>query len=454
MLDCFAAKETKQVIPILLIPQNEFASWLKKQNQFVKKWIESSGFRGEVGHVRLLPDATGKVVQVICCVDDKKNFWSVGSLPFLLPEGTYSLKENDPHFFIAWGLGAYQFTRYKKPSRKPAKLILNPSQQKHVENMVEATYLVRDLINIPTEEMGPSEFAAAAIKFSKQLKMKAKQIIGNDLLKKNYPSIHIVGRASDDAPRLIDLRWGNKKHPRVTLVGKGVCFDTGGLDIKPASGMLTMKKDMAGAAHVLGLAQMIIKAKLPVQLRVLIPVVENSISGNAYRPGDVFRTRKGLTVEVGNTDAEGRVILADALTEAVSEKPDLLIDITTMTGAARIAVGTDISAMFCNQDKLAEDIFRHGNQEKDYVWRLPLFAPYRDSLNSPIADINNSSADGGYAGAITGALFLKEFVPDEIPWVHFDMMAWNVKSRPGRPVGGEAMAIRGLFGYLKARFLI
>jgi leucyl aminopeptidase len=249
----------------------------------------------------------------------------------------------------------------------------------------------------------------------------------------------------------LDLRWGNKKHPRITLVGTGVCFDTGGLDIKPSSAMLLMKKDMAGAAHVLGLARMIMQARLPVCLRVLIPAVENSISGNAYRPGDVIKSRKGMTIEIGNTDAEGRVVLADALTEAVDEKPDLLIDITTLTGAARVALGTELPALFANQDEVADEILKHAKKQSDPIWRLPLFALYRDSLNSPIADINNNSTDA-YGGAITAALFLKEFVPDEIPWLHFDMMAWNLKARPGRPQGGEAMALRALFSYLTATF--
>ena len=250
---------------------------------------------------------------------------------------------------------------------------------------------------------------------------------------------------------MIDLRWGNKKHPKITLVGKGVCFDTGGLDIKPSSAMLLMKKDMAGGAHALGLARMIMQAKLPVCLRVLVPAVENAISGNAFRPGDVINSRKGLTVEIGNTDAEGRLVLADALTEAVSEKPELIIDLSTLTGAARIAVGTEISALFSNNDDVAHDVIKHATRQNDPIWRLPLFASYRDSLNSSIADINNAGSDS-YAGAITAALFLKEFVTDNTPWLHFDMMAWNLKSRAGRPQGGEAMALRALFSYLSERF--
>jgi len=299
--------------------------------------------------------------------------------------------------------------------------------------------------------MGPSEFAGVTKALAKEHKAHYTEIVGEHLLKENYASIYTVGRASDDPPRLVDLRWGSPSHPKVTLVGKGVCFDSGGLDIKPASYMQLMKKDMAGGAHVLGLARMIMQAQLPICLRVLVPVVENVISGNAYRPGDVIKSRKGLTIEVGNTDAEGRVILADALAEAVSEKPDLLIDITTLTGAARVALGTELPAVFSNNDVLVSEVIKHGEKTNDLMWRLPLFALYRDYINSSIADINNNSSEP-YAGAITAALFLKEFVPDEIPWLHFDMMAWNIKNRAGRPVGAEAMCLRALFSYLQTRY--
>jgi leucyl aminopeptidase len=299
--------------------------------------------------------------------------------------------------------------------------------------------------------MGPTEFAAAAEKLASQYGAQFSQIVGEELLAQNYASIYTVGRASDDAPRLLDLRWGNAAHPKLILVGKGVCFDSGGLDIKPSSYMLLMKKDMAGGAHVLGLARMIMQAKLPINLRVLIPVVENVISGNAYRPGDIITSRKGLTIEVGNTDAEGRVILADALTEAVNDKPDLLIDISTLTGAARVALGTELPAIFSNNDVIVNKLIETGEKEQDVMWRLPLFGLYREYLTSQIADINNNSSES-YGGAITAALFLKEFVPDDVPWLHFDMMAWNLRTRPGRPQGGEAMALRALFAYLREKF--
>jgi leucyl aminopeptidase len=452
MLPCFTTKQTKNAIPIQLVPKNHFAEWLKKQNIFVQQWLTSSQFRSEPGCISLIPDSSGKLQFVLCCISDMKNLWGVGHLPLTLPQGAYYLDLSDDsyhrNFAIAWGLGSYQFDQYKKPLRQPAQLFLpkNISPQ-DINQTTESIYLVRDLINMPTDDLGPSEFAKKIMGLSKTFKAKTQKVVGKNLLVQNFPLIYAVGRASDDEPQLIDLHWGNKKHPKVTLIGKGVCFDTGGLDIKPSSAMLLMKKDMGGAAHVLGLAQMIMAAQLPIHLRVLIPLVENSVSGNAYRPGDIIKSRKGITVEIGNTDAEGRLVLADALALAVEEKPDLIIDIATLTGAARIALGTDLPALFSNQDNVAHDIVKCGIQELDPVWHMPLFTAYRDSLNSPFADINNAGADS-YGGAITAALFLKEFVPDDIPWVHLDLMAWNLKPRPGRPQGGEAMAIRALFKYL------
>jgi leucyl aminopeptidase len=453
MLSCFTQTPADQCIPVTLLTTTDFPAWLDKQDAMVKTWLKSINFRAENGSMSVIPGANGQISRAVLCTNGTSNFWSAGSLPTSLPEGVYTLESNNRDSdAIAWGLGAYQFSRYKTFSKKPAQLSLaNTSDPEAIQNIVESIYLVRDLVNTPTDDMGPSELAAAAATLAKDYSAKITQIIGDDLLKQNYAAIHTVGRASDDAPRLIDMRWGSEKHPKVTLVGKGVCFDTGGLDIKPSSGMLLMKKDMAGSAHALGLARMIMQAQLPIQLRVLIPAVENAIAGNAYRPGDVIKSRKGITIEIGNTDAEGRVILADALTEAVSEKPDLLIDLSTLTGAARVAVGTEISALFTNSDSLAAAISQHADKTTDPVWRLPLYAPYRESLNSTIADINNNASDS-YAGAITAALFLKEFVPDTIPWMHFDMMAWNVKARPGRPVGGEAMALRALFSYLSATY--
>lgn len=452
MLNCFVTEAPKQLIPIHVVTPKTYFDWLAKQSGVTKEWLLSTQFRPEAGCIRTIPDAKGKVALVICCVNDVEILWGVGGLPFILPEGQYQF-DNADHFYkqyaIAWGLGAYQFTRYKKPTRAPAQLYVSEKNLPHVSNIVEAIYQVRDWTNTPTDDMGPTEFADVTKKLAKEFDAKFTQIIGEDLLKQNYASIYTVGRASDDEPRLLDLRWGKTSHPKVTLVGKGVCFDSGGLDIKPSAYMLLMKKDMAGGAHVFGLARMIMKAKLPICLRVLVPVVENVISGNAYRPGDIIKSRKGLTIEVGNTDCEGRVILADALAEAASEKPELIIDITTLTGAARVALGTELPAVFSNNDKVVNEVIKHGEKVSDPMWRLPLYALYREYMNSPIADINNNTNEP-YAGAITAALFLKEFVPDEIPWLHFDMMAWNLRPRPGRPQGAEAMGLRALFSYLSA----
>lgn len=451
----FTQEKNTNAIPIIIVPADQFQSWFETQTPTLKEWLSSTQFEGEAGNVRLIPNASGKLEQVICCISEINNFWGVGNLPLTLPEGIYYFeidKKDYEQFAIGWGLGAYQFIRYKEPLRQAATLFLPPEMDSHhIKNLVESIYYVRDLINTPTDDMGPSELGQSVVDLGESLKASVKQIIGENLLKENFPTIYTVGRASDDPPRLIDLRWGNPNHPRITLVGKGVCFDSGGLDIKPSSAMILMKKDMAGAAHVLGLARMIIQAELPVCLRVLIPAVENVISGNAYRPGDIIKSRKGLTIEIGNTDAEGRVILADALTEAVSERPELLIDVTTLTGAARIALGTELPALFSNHNTVANDIVQHSERVLDPVWRLPLFSAYRESLNTPFADINNAGTDS-YGGAITAALFLKEFVPDDIPWVHFDLMAWNLKPKPGRPQGGEAMALRALFSYIKDRF--
>jgi leucyl aminopeptidase len=322
---------------------------------------------------------------------------------------------------------------------------------KTVMAMIEAHTLLRDLINTPAEDMMPEHIVAITRKIANKHKAKLQVYRDKELLKKGYPTVYAVGRASSHAPQVLDLRWGDKKHPKLTLVGKGVCFDSGGLDIKPASGMLLMKKDMGGAAHVLALASAIMHCRLPIQLRVIIPVVENAINGNAFHPSDIITTRKGLTVEVTNTDAEGRLILCDALTAACEEKTDLVIDVATLTGAARVALGTDIAAMFTAQDKLAEDLLATSKTAYEYLWRLPLHEGYRKEMESPIAHLRNAELSGG-AGAITAALFLKAFVPNEVNWVHFDIYSWNFPARPGRPEGGDSSILRTLFHYCCERF--
>lgn len=453
MLNCFS--NATNATPIIPFTEITFSQWLNDQTNFIKTWVKSLNFSAKPETYCILPAADGSLSTVLLGVKNIEDFWNFGWLPCSLPPGVYSVADiKDANLLnqisLAWGLGAYQFTRYKKNNNKTiAQLAISePKQQNQLENIITAIYKVRDLINTPTESLGPQQLADAVTETGKQYKAEIKIITGDELLKNNYPMIHAVGRASQQAPRLIDLIWGDPKNFKLTLIGKGVCFDSGGLDLKNPASMALMKKDMAGAAHVLGLAHMIMAANLPVSLRVLIPAVENAVAGNSYRPGDVLSTRKGITVEIGNTDAEGRLILADAITEAVTDKPDLLLDFATLTGAARVAVGTDITALFCNNNILAEDLLKHAEQQQDPMCRLPLYAPYRKMLDSTIADINNAST-AAYGGAITAALFLKEFVPDDIPWAHFDLMAWNLCTRPGRPEGGEAMALRAVFSYLR-----
>ena len=454
------------VITITPVLKQEFTEWVEKQTASVQNWVKTSGFVAHHGSVCLLPDQQGNLSQVFFGVTDYADFWEFGKLPITLPAGSYQFDLSIPallqgerlqHMAMAWGLGNYQFDRYKKAEERQALLLLpKPSENlifdnKHVILMVSAINWVRDLINTPTEDLGPSELGDVAVTLAHEFGAKVTQIVGDDLLKQNYPSIHAVGRASASAPRLIDLRWGNPEHPKLCLVGKGVCYDTGGLNIKVHNGMLHMKKDMAGAAHVLGLARMIMASGLPVNLRVLIPAVENSISANAYRSGDIIRSRKGLTIEVNNTDAEGRVILADALAEAMTEKPELVIDFATLTGAGRIALGPDLPALFCDHEEVSRGLIACGHKELDPVWPLPLFTPYRKFIDSKVADISNTSSSP-YGGAIAAALFLKDFVDADIPWVHFDLMAWNTRCLPGRPEGGEAMALRATFRYLQEHF--
>ncbi len=443
----------RRAIPIRPVTKREFAAWRDRQPKPLRHWIESAAFKPKPGRHLPLPGADGGLGGVLLGVEAGPDIWSYGDLPSVLPAGDYRIDapldgEAASRAALGWALGSYTFGRYKASRPAGARLVWPlAADRAAVARTATAVGLVRDLINTPAEDMGPAELAAAAGAVAKAHGARVRVIVGDALLRRNYPTIHAVGRASSRAPRLVDLRWGTRG-PRVTLVGKGVCFDSGGLDLKSAEGMSLMKKDMGGAAHVLGLGQMVMAAKLPVRLRVLIPAVENSVSGNALRPRDVIRTRKGLTVEIGNTDAEGRLILCDALAEADSERPDLLIDCATLTGAARVALGPDLPALFCNDDGLAERLLQHGRAVGDPLWRLPLHKPYRQMLESKVADLNNISA-GSFAGAITAALYLAEFVEPGTPWLHIDMMAWNPRNRPGRPEGGEATALRALYALVE-----
>tara|TARA_R110000787_G_scaffold173158_3_gene285818 strand:- start:35637 stop:37019 length:1383 start_codon:yes stop_codon:yes gene_type:complete len=443
---------------IIVVEKAEFDSWLASQPGTYKNWIEAHDFEPEDGKFLLLP-GTDEGIDAIVFVKDKDwDIWSLADLPAQLPVGLYALDAKldaaeATNLATGWSLGTYNFDRYKKNKKNYATLVLpGAADENKIDRTVKAMTLVRDLINTPAGDLGPTALEAAASQVAGEFEAEQTNIIGDDLLTYHFPMVHAVGRAAADAPRLIDITWGDKDAPKVTLVGKGVCFDSGGLDIKSAAGMLMMKKDMGGAATVLGLAYMIMAANLPVRLRVLIPAVENAISGNAFHPGDVLISRNGKTVEIGNTDAEGRLILADALSAADEESPDLLIDMATLTGAARIAVGTEIAATFTDDDALFDAIEENARREKDPVWRMPLWDEYRNLIDSKIADINNSGSGGGYAGAITAGLFLKEFVENASSWVHFDVMAYNVRSRPGRPIGGEAFAMRALFSLIEKRY--
>ena len=407
----------------------------------------------------MLPGAGGTVGGVLLALDKMgdraRNPFLPGKITQLLPAGIWRFEAPpaDPRLgALAFLLGAYRFTRYRKSEAKEVRLeVPDGVDGRELTRLVEAVFLVRDLVNTPSNDCGPAEIETAVRSVADRFGAAIRSIVGDDLLRENFPLVHAVGRASARAPRLIDLTWGDAKHPKVALVGKGVCFDTGGLDIKSDAGMLLMKKDMGGAASALGLAQMIMDAKLPVRLRLVIPAVENSISGDAFRPGDVLKSRKGLSVEIGNTDAEGRLILADALSLADEDAPDLIVDFATLTGSARVALGPELPAMFTEDEKLADEIARNAYAQSDPCWRMPMWRPYQSMLESKIADTNNV-ASGNFAGAITAALFLARFVELARSWVHFDLFAWNPATKPGRPEGGEAQTIRALYALLTVRY--
>ncbi|MEQ8832580.1 MAG: leucyl aminopeptidase family protein [Alphaproteobacteria bacterium] len=457
-MQCFVARTDDATRRLSAVAKDEFDAWMKGQPDRVRTWLDGLGFKAKAGSVTALPDADGAPNDFLLILEAANDIWSWGAASARLPAGRYTLdpapsdKDAAYRACLGWALGSYVFDRYKKREEPPRELVWPDNADRGaVMASAAAIYLTRDLVNTPASDMGPGELASAASALARDFGGACETVVGDDLLRENFPMIHAVGRASSRPPRLIDLRWGKPAHPKVTLVGKGVCFDTGGLDLKPSSAMLMMKKDMGGAAQVLGLARMIMASKLPVNLRVLIPAVENSVSGDSFRPMDILATRKGITVEVGNTDAEGRLVLGDALCLACEEKPELLIDFATLTGAARVALGTDLPAMFCNSDALADDLQDGAKTAQDPMWRLPLHKPYASMLDSKIADTNNISS-GGYAGAITAALFLEKFVEPGIEWAHFDLMSWNVATKPGRPEGGEAQGIRAVFEAIRRRF--
>ena len=442
-------KAFSKAVPIVAADARRLPKLLESLSPAERRFAEASGFDASPDSACLLPDAKGNVARVLAGVRDADDPWALASLPLKVPKGRYELAKGpvaiaaDKAAF-AWDLGGYQYARYKKSRRKPAELQVDGGGKvREALDMAAAVRLVRDLVNTPTEDMGPEHLSDVVREQAELFGAEFDEWVGDELLAQNFPAIHAVGRAAARPPRLLELNWGNPKHPRLALVGKGVCFDTGGLDIKTADGMRLMKKDMGGAAHAIALARLVMQRNLPYRLQLLVPTVENAISGNAYRPGDVIRTRKGLTIEIGNTDAEGRVILCDALAYAVEQKPKTIIDFATLTGAARVALGPELPVMFANDESIATKIAAAGHALEDPVWRLPLWRNYRRLFSSDIADFNNSGK-GGFAGAIVGALFLDYFVPQDLPWVHFDVFSWNDASRPGRPMGGEAQGLRAV----------
>lgn len=424
-----------------------------------RQFALANGFAAKPGACLTLPSADGQIAQVLFGLEDEasksRDLFRPGALPGLLPSGVYRFA-NAPHdtrlAALAFVLGSYRFNRYRKADAPGVRLVPPDGiDAADITRMAEAAGLARDLINTPSNDMGPEELAQAAHDLASRYGADFNCIVGDDLTRQNFPLIHAVGMASTRAPRLIDFSWGDPAHPKVTLVGKGVCFDTGGLDLKPSSGMLIMKKDMGGAANVLALAQMVMDARLKLRLRVLIPAVENAVAGNAFRPLDIFKSRKGLTVEIGNTDAEGRLVLADALALACEEKPDLLVDLGTLTGAARVALGPDLPPFYTNDETLALDVAVHAKQENDPLWRLPLWPAYNSWLDSKVANINNAPS-GAFAGSITCALFLQRFVEDATRWLHVDIYGWTPQARPARPEGGECQAARAIYRLLGQRY--
>jgi leucyl aminopeptidase len=445
-------------IPITFVTKSSWDQVAETLPAAQRQFANANGFAAKPGGYLALPAPDGAIAQVLFGLEDEsarsRDLFRPGALPGLLPSGIYRFA-NAPHdtrlAALAFALGCYRFARYRKADRPDVRLV-PPDGVDAVEisRIADAAMLARDLINTPSNDMGPEELAAAAQELAGEFGASFACTIGEDL-ETNFPLIHAVGMASDRAPRLIDIGWGDPSHPKVTLVGKGVCFDTGGLDLKPSSGMLIMKKDMGGAANVLALARMVMDAKLKVRLRVLIPAVENAVAGNAFRPLDIFTSRKGITVEIGNTDAEGRLVLADALALADEEKPELLIDLGTLTGAARVALGPDLPPFYTNDETLAADVARCAARENDPLWRMPLWPPYDAWLDSKTATITNAPS-GGFAGSVICALFLQRFVEHAKSWLHVDIYGWTPSAKPARPEGGECQAARAIYTLLSERY--
>ena len=446
----------QKATPIHLVDKDGLAAFLKSCTAPQRAALAAQKFEAEGYSHAIVPDGDHWMVVAGVANTASLSSWCLAKLADVLPAGTYRRASGEPGpAMFGWITGQYRFERYRsEPSEEGPRILLTgePKRIDAITAEAEATELVRDLVNTPAEDMGPGQLEGEVEGLAKAFRASV-HVTRGDALEREFPMVHGVGRAAgrSHAPRMIELEWGDPKHPRIAVVGKGVCFDSGGLDIKPSSGMLLMKKDMGGAAHALALARLIMGANLPVRLHLLIPAVENAVSGNAFRPGDVLRSRAGISVEIGNTDAEGRLILADALARAGEGEPELVIDFATLTGAARVAVGPDLPALFARKDETAQDLLAAGIAHDDACWRLPLHEGYREMLKSDVADINNAGS-GGFAGAITAALFMDKFVPKGMDWAHFDTFAWRPAAKPGRPKGGDALGLRAAWHMLEQRF--
>lgn len=442
----------QQGLPIHLVRTADFALWQAEQSSVTQTWLSQTRLEGE-GY-RLIPNATGELGRVVVVCDEPQSMWALAQVAVDLPVGAYCLQGDSKtleSLALGWVLAQYQFDRYATKPKLPTLYVNDEVAVEQAKTLAQGVYLTRNLVNTPASDMMPENLADAMNDLAEQFSAEFSQIVGDELLEQNFPTIHMVGRASHHAPRLLDLQWGDESAPKLTLVGKGVCFDSGGLDLKPAAGMRLMKKDMGGAAHVLGLASMIMANNLPVRLRVLIPAVENAVAGNAFRPGDIVKTRKGLTVEIDNTDAEGRLVLCDALALAEEELPELIVDFATLTGAARVALGLELPGFYSTDEPVAQLLMAAGDSNEDAVWRLPLHQAYASYMKGSISDLVNC-APTPMGGSITAALYLQHFV-ETTPWVHFDVGAWNDRARPGRPKGGEAMGLRATYHALVSRLV-